>query len=100
MDLLKVDKSTVDEKGDTAAAKRNTYNLYLMNWSIAYSVICFGVFVTMLGIVYLRKITVKWKELFQEHLAFVLVLGIHIFSGLIKDPNITRSATIGFTHST
>jgi hypothetical protein len=77
MDLLKVDKSTVDEKGDTAAAKRNTYNLYLMNWSIAYSVICFGVFVTMLGIVYLRKITVKWKELFQEHLAFVLVLGIY-----------------------
>ena len=77
MDLLKGDKSIVDQKGLVAADKRNAYNEYLMNWSIAYSVICLGVFTTMLGLVYLRKITVKWKELFQEHLAFVLVLGLY-----------------------
>ena len=77
MDLLTADKSTVDQKGLLAAAKRNAYNEYLMNWSIAYSAICFGVFISMLGIVYLRKIAVKWKELFQEHLAFVAVLGLY-----------------------
>ena len=77
MDLLTADKSTVDEKGLLAASKRNAYNEYLMNWSIAYSAICFGVFTSMLGLVYLRNMTIKWKELFQEHLAFVAVLGLY-----------------------
>ena len=74
---LSINKSIVDQKGGDAAAKRNAYNQYLMIWSIAYSVICLGVFTVMLLIVYLRKIPVKWKELFQEHLAFVLVLGLY-----------------------
>lgn len=77
MDLLSADKSIVDEKGLLAASKRNAYNQHLMNWSIAYSAICFGVFISMLCLVYLRKIAVKWKELFQEHLAFVAVLGLY-----------------------
>jgi len=72
-----INKSNVDQEGLAAAEKRNAYNHYLMNCSIAYSLVCLGIFAAMLVVVYIRKIPVKWKELFQEHLAFVIILGLY-----------------------
>ena len=74
---MEVNRSIIDTEGLAASAKRGAYNAYLLNWSVAYSMICFGIFIAMLGIVHVKQIPVNWLHLFQEHLAFVLVLGLY-----------------------
>jgi hypothetical protein len=74
---MEVNKSTIDAAGQVASATRGAYNAYLLNWSVTYSMICLGTFIAMLGIVCMKQIKVNWAHLFQEHLAFVLVLGAY-----------------------
>ena len=74
-----VNKITIDAKGAAAAEARQAYNESLLYWSITYSGICLAIFVTMIGVVYWKKIRVNWIKLFAENMAFVTLLGMYEF---------------------
>jgi hypothetical protein len=78
-EILRVDinQGQVDAAGNAARQGRLEYNQFLLNWSISYSAICLGIFLSMVGVVKWRQIPVPWGRLFGEHLMFVLVLALY-----------------------
>lgn len=74
-----LNKTIIDTKGVVAANARQAYNESLLYWSITYSGICLAIFVTMIGVVYWKKIHVNWVRLFAENMAFVTLLGMYEF---------------------
>jgi len=77
LDMLRheINRTIIDSKGSAASLTRQEFNRELLNWSVAYSGICLTVFISMVGIVLWKKISISWKNLFLENIAFVLLLG-------------------------
>ena len=74
---LEINKSLIDAAGNSAYQNRNSYNSYLLNWSISYSGICAAVFLAMIVLVRIKQIPVPWGRLFTEHVTFVVLLGLY-----------------------
>ena len=79
MDILKyeLNKTAIDAAGSTAATSRRIYNTSLMNLSIGYSIFFLLMFGIMCISVYLKKVKIKWRKLFIEHLSFIVLLGLY-----------------------
>lgn len=79
LDVLnyELNKTAIDTAGSTALTSRRIYNMSLMNLSIGYSIFFLGIFGIMSGVVYLKKVKIKWRKLFIEHLSFIFLLGLY-----------------------
>ena len=79
LDILnyELNKTAIDAAGSTAAMSRRIYNTSLMNLSIGYSIFFLLMFGIMSGVVYLKKVKIKWRKLFIEHLSFFVLLGLY-----------------------
>ena len=79
LDILKyeLNKTAIDAAGSTAATSRRIYNTSLMNLSIGYSIFFLLLFGIMCITVYLKKVKIKWRKLFIEHLSFIVLLAIY-----------------------
>jgi hypothetical protein len=79
LDVLnyELNKTAIDTAGLTAAMSRRIYNTSLMNLSIGYSIFFLGIFGIMFTTVYLKKVKIKWRKLFIEHLSFIILLGLY-----------------------
>ena len=79
LDILnyEINKTAIDNAGFVAFTNRNTYNNNLVNLSIIYSFVFLFAFTFMCFIIYIKKIKIKWKTLFIEHLTFICLLALY-----------------------
>lgn len=79
LDILnyEINKTAIDAAGSVSVERRRSYNNSLLDLSIVYSMVCLCMFGFMCGIVYFKKIQIKWQKLFIEQLSFIFLLALY-----------------------